>query len=355
MTTDCGSFPITFLPILMNIRILSCAALVSGLFFLQGASMLLAQNIVVAKIFNDASINGKTDSIELLVTKRNLDMRGMIIRDFTPELNDLASGGYRFSNDTLWANVSSGTIIVLSVGPSPLKRTTWTIAVGLSAGQYFGTLSTSPFNIASQDMVMIKSADAAFSGIGGNIHALAVAITSATIGQVSPSFRSARLPVLTSATPYALALLQYPNPVYTGDGMDFVVITPTSGTGQAGYTPVQFGLPHSLGYSELLKFLRGLSTSVARVVAQNESLSVYPNPAQERVTVRLGNVPSSGIVTIAVVSMLGIPVGTESVSVVKGSSEFEYSCAYLPQGAYILEVRERNGSVLSRCSFMKMK
>jgi hypothetical protein len=68
--------------------------------------------------------------------------------------------------------------------------------------------------------------------------------------------------------------------------------------------------------------------------------------------VRLGNVSERSILTIAVVNILGMTIGTEVMNVLGAHSQIEYSCLDLLQGAYMLEVREANGSVLSRGSFI---
>src|SRR3954452_2590777 len=69
-----------------------------------------AQSVVINKYFNSGTT---ADVVELLVIQDGLDMRGMIIKDFSSNMANDGGGKYQFSNDALWASVPKGTLIVL--------------------------------------------------------------------------------------------------------------------------------------------------------------------------------------------------------------------------------------------------
>src|SRR6266480_7213567 len=67
-------------------------------------------SVVVNKYFNSGTT---ADVVELLVIQNNLDMRGMIIKDFSASMANDGGGKYTFANNALWSSVRSGTLIVL--------------------------------------------------------------------------------------------------------------------------------------------------------------------------------------------------------------------------------------------------
>lgn len=71
---------------------------------------LAAQEIVINKVYNGGQ--GGVDIVELLIIKNNLNMRGMIIRDFAVTNNVLhtdsvsaGSGYYVFADKPEWSSV----------------------------------------------------------------------------------------------------------------------------------------------------------------------------------------------------------------------------------------------------------
>src|SRR5215211_1240111 len=67
--------------------------------------------VVVNKYFNSGTAAG--DIVELLVIQNNLDMRGMIIKDFSASMVNDGGGKFTFSTNSLWSTVPAGTLIVL--------------------------------------------------------------------------------------------------------------------------------------------------------------------------------------------------------------------------------------------------
>lgn len=133
-----------------------------------------AQSVVINKLFNTGTAS--EDVVELLVVTNNLDMRGMIIKDYTANMDSDGGGIYTFSNNTLWSSVRSGTIIVLrennSANDVVINNSDFNLDIGLNNATYF-TNGGGSFDIAATDMVMIKSAGSSTSDVAGSIHVLA--------------------------------------------------------------------------------------------------------------------------------------------------------------------------------------
>src|ERR1700759_781616 len=69
-----------------------------------------AQSVVINKYQNSGTT---ADIVELLVIQDGLDMRGMILKDFSSNMANDGGGKYQFSTNTLWSSVPAGTLIVL--------------------------------------------------------------------------------------------------------------------------------------------------------------------------------------------------------------------------------------------------
>src|ERR1700742_1341439 len=132
-----------------------------------------AQSVVINKYQNSGTT---ADIVELLVIQNNLDMRGMILKDFSSNMANDGGGKYPFSNDTLWSPVPSGTLIVLRNNNSAADVTVgggdFNLDVGLQNTTYFSNAGGT-FDIATTEMVMIKAAGSGAAGVTGSIHALA--------------------------------------------------------------------------------------------------------------------------------------------------------------------------------------
>jgi hypothetical protein len=89
-------------------RVSLLAAIVLCLIWLGASAQ--AQTVVVNKYQNSGTTN---DVVELLVVQDMLDMRGMIIKDFSASMASDGGGKSQFTNDALWSSVRAGTLIVL--------------------------------------------------------------------------------------------------------------------------------------------------------------------------------------------------------------------------------------------------
>jgi Bacterial Ig-like domain len=128
-------------------------------------------------------LNGTPDEIELLVvgTKvpgATVDLRGMIIKDFSASFGSDGGGSYTFTSNDLWSAVPVGTLITLKNWSATTDVTTnvatgdFALDVGLLDPTYF-TFGGGVFDIAATEMVMIKAKDSPIAGTTGGIHALA--------------------------------------------------------------------------------------------------------------------------------------------------------------------------------------
>ncbi|MFQ3597399.1 MAG: endonuclease/exonuclease/phosphatase family protein [Chloroherpetonaceae bacterium] len=148
-----------------------------------------AQSVVVNKYYNEgtggAGVAG--DVVELLVIQNNLDMRGMIVKDFTANMANDGGGKFTFTNNTLWSNVPSGTLIVLRNNNSAADTdpSDFVLDVGLTNSTYF-TNGGGVFDIATNEMVMIKAAGSGIAGVTGSIHALAGGTAGAQFNATAP-------------------------------------------------------------------------------------------------------------------------------------------------------------------------
>ena len=135
-------------------------------------------SVVVNKYANIGG--GATDFIELLVIGNQtpgstLDMRGMIVKDFSSSMSGDSGGKFEFADNPLWQSVPVGTLIVLNGGTtsSDTNAADFKIAAGLGDTALFVSSSVSSFDIATTEMIMIKAAGSGTAGVTGGIHALA--------------------------------------------------------------------------------------------------------------------------------------------------------------------------------------
>src|SRR5438874_10158662 len=132
-----------------------------------------AQSVVINKYQNSGTT---ADIVELLVVQNGLDMRGMILKDFSSNMANDGGGKYQFTTDPLWASVPAGTLIVLrnnnSAADTAVGGGDFNLDIGLQNTTYF-TNAGGTFDIATTEMVMIKAAGSGAAGVTGNIHTLA--------------------------------------------------------------------------------------------------------------------------------------------------------------------------------------
>jgi len=116
-------------------------------------------------------VNSTADSIELLAIENNLDMVGMILKDFSGNMSGDAGGSYTFNDVLLWQSVKAGTLVVLTKDATATEDTDASdglMTIKLTNTTYF--TAAGGFDVSNTDMVMIKAAGSGTSGIAGAIH-----------------------------------------------------------------------------------------------------------------------------------------------------------------------------------------
>lgn len=204
-------------------------------------------SVAVNKYFNSGSA---ADSVELLVIQNNLDMRGMIIKDFSASMGGDGGGKYQFASNALWSSVPAGTLIVLRNDTTAADVTVggsdYNLDVGMKNTTYFSNLGGT-FDIAGAEMVMIKASGSVAAGVTGNIHTLAG-------GTATAQFNSVAAPKLITSSQSGTNQFVYANNS-TQSINDF---NGTDATGAA--TGLTFGAGNNANNTAYINSLRGAAT-----------------------------------------------------------------------------------------------
>lgn len=208
--------------------------------------------VIVNKYANIGS--GTSDRIELLVIGDEvpggtLDMRGMIIKDFSSDMTNDSGGKFEFRDVPLWEAVPVGTLITVNGGnSSPDKDSAnFTLEVGLADSSLFTSLGGT-FDIATTDMVMIKSAGSDAGGVAGGIHVLAAGSPGALFNAFpGPKLRA----TASTGTGFAVIANNTHSAASDFNGSD--------ATGGVAVADISFGNPNTLGNAEYIAQLRGIT------------------------------------------------------------------------------------------------
>ena len=142
-----------------------------------------AQNAIPLNVVVNKYVNSVPDRIQLLVVGdgtpgSTVDLRGMIIKDFSSSNANDGGGKFIFADNEVWSAVPAGTLIDL-LGPGALDPVepfvdpaNYYIAARLQDTSAF-LFGGGAFDIGTNDMIMIKAAGTGVSGVAGGIHALA--------------------------------------------------------------------------------------------------------------------------------------------------------------------------------------
>ena len=69
-------------------------------------------SVVINEVLNGGT--GVADAAELLVVENNLNMVGMILKDFSTNMTGDAGRKFTFADNALWQSVKAGTLLVLT-------------------------------------------------------------------------------------------------------------------------------------------------------------------------------------------------------------------------------------------------
>jgi hypothetical protein len=139
-------------------------------------------SVVINKISNSGTADGSGDRVELLVVGNQtpgstVDMRGIVLKDFSSNGTSDGGGAYEFANTTFWSAIPVGTLITIEAGNAVSNDTVaadYVLRLGANDTTYFTQTSTYGINIGSSDLVMIKAAGFGSAGTIGAIHLLAI-------------------------------------------------------------------------------------------------------------------------------------------------------------------------------------
>ncbi len=148
----------------------------TGAWNFSTAAVITPPTVVVNKY-----VNGTPDRVELMVIGSGtpgttVDLRGMILKDFSGDMGTDSGSKFLFTESPLWAAVPVGTLITASNALSSPDTAAgdFKLSVGLSDPALFtATEGSPPLDLRATDMVMIKAAGSDPQGTAGGIHALA--------------------------------------------------------------------------------------------------------------------------------------------------------------------------------------
>ncbi|MFU8892235.1 MAG: Ig-like domain-containing protein [Luteolibacter sp.] len=208
--------------------------------------------VVINKYLNGGGAS--LDLIELLVIGNEVpgstvDMRGMIVKDFSSSMGGDGGAKFEFADTALWQAVPVGTLIVLRFTPTSLDTDpgNFTLDVGLGDTSLFSGLGGS-FDIATNEMVMIKAAGSGADGVDGGIHALAAGAA----GSFFTSFNGPKL-IATGTTGTGFGVIA------DNSNSIFEDFDGTGATGNLAAANMSFGVPNNLANASYISQLRGLT------------------------------------------------------------------------------------------------
>lgn len=200
--------------------------------------------------------NGNPETVEILVVGNEtpgstVDLRGMIVKDFSSNMENDGGGKFEFTTDPLWEEVPAGTLVVLTKNATTTDTSVvdsnFTLRVGMDDTTYFTSLGGT-FDLSGTDMVMIKAAGSGAAGTVGGIHLLAG-------GLAGPLFTSYSGAKLIAATGGSGVLVENSSSTLE----DFK--SGTDATGGISFLPAQFGVANNGTNSAYISTLRGLVPS----------------------------------------------------------------------------------------------
>jgi hypothetical protein len=313
--------------------------------FLYAAPM-LAQDVLINKYRNGGQ--NLIDTVEVLVVRDNFDLRGYVLRDFATSTNSfnadsVSSGSYRFANTSLWQRVPAGTLLVLSLTNGIVQKLGDTvISVGLQNTAYF--IETGRFDIAADDMVMIKRPGAAITGTEGSVHAFCAGpIVSANISGIVPLLSTLQVAAATT-NPFAI-----PSNL-KGDTTDY------NGNRAGTVAQARFGLANNPANQRFLDSLRRFRTQPTSVQHEKQlaltNIRIAPAPISNDCTVGF-QMKASGTVEISLVDMRGHARQLYTAYHAAGEQSVRVSVGGVAQGAYFLVVKTGGGEWREKISVVR--
>lgn len=204
-------------------------------------------------------VNATPDRVELLVIGNGtpgstVDLQGMILKDHSSNTAGDNGGSYTFLTHSAWSAVPAGTLIVLSENATTTDTNSadFVMSVGLLDETFFDVTDGGGFDVATTDMLMLKSAGSGVDGNTGGVHALAGISGAPVAGSFFTTFTGAKVRADgTSGTNAGVRVLNSTSSLgdYTS-GMD--------AEGGVTLAAGDFGVPNSAANATYITELRGL-------------------------------------------------------------------------------------------------
>ncbi|MCX8056790.1 MAG: T9SS type A sorting domain-containing protein [Ignavibacteria bacterium] len=307
-------------------------------------NLMFAQSVVINKFFNSGQSNGLNDAVELLVIENNLNLRGMILKDFSSSMGGDNGGRYQFRDIDLWSKLPKGTLIVIRVSnqTNDVDTSDYLIDVGLRDTLYFQQLGSGTFDIASTELVMIKAAGSEPAGVSGCIHAFGSGAAGTYFNQApEPKLRSSGT---TGTGKFAFA--KNSNSQLTDfNGLD----ADTSST-------LILGQPNNQTNALFINSLRGTQTNVEKnqfLLKDFELFNNYPNPFNPS-TIIAFNLNKDTDVELSVYNLIGTKIKTILHGFYKsGYYEISFDGSGLSSGIYIYRLKTNYGTISKKMILIK--
>ncbi|MGB9664337.1 MAG: T9SS type A sorting domain-containing protein [Ignavibacteria bacterium] len=314
------------------------------LFALILLSDVFSQSVVINKFFNSGKSSGVDDAVELLVIEKDLNMTGMILKDFSSSMNNDNGGKFLFRDVDLWHKIPAGTLIIIRVSNQTNDTDTsdFVLDIGLKDTLYFQQLGTGTFDLASTELVMVKAAGSDSNGVVGSIHAFASGAAGTFFNQTpEPKLRSAG----TSGTG-KFAFAKNSNSLLT----DF------NGIDADTSSYLVLGQPNNQTNSVFITKLRTGETSVQKEFNSSGNFYLYdnyPNPFNPSTNIKFYLSKDTDIELI-VFDLIGKEIQTLTKGFYKaGTYEFNFNGKELSSGIYFHKLKTNFGSSVKKMILIK--
>lgn len=305
---------------------------------------LFSQSVVINKFFNSGKSSGQDDAIELLVIDRDLNLQGMLIKDFSSSMNNDNGGKFVFTSSPLWEKIPRGTLIAIRVSDqsADIDTSDYLIDVGLKDSLYFRQLGTGTFDIASTELVMIKTAGSDTIGVDGSIHAFAA-------GSAGNFFNLAPSPKLRS--PRTVGTGKF---VYAKNSTS--TISDFDGTDADTSSTLTLGQPNNETNAAFISYLRTGQTSVESdklILKDFELFDNFPNPfnASTKISFRISKEDQ---IDLSVYNLLGKLITTLAKGYYRsGIYNSIFDGSFLPTGVYIYQLKTLKGTISKKMIVIK--
>ncbi len=303
-----------------------------------------AQSVVINKFFNSGASGGVDDVVELLVIEKNLNMQGMLIKDFSSSMNNDNGGKYLFLDNPLWSKLPSGTLIIIRVSNVTTDTDTsdYVLDVGLKDTTLFKQMAIGTFDLATTELVMIKSAGSDTTGVYGSIHAFGC-------GSAGTFFNSTPEPKLRSTRGASGGKFAYAKNS-TSSLADF------NGNDADTSSSLILGQPNNQTNALFINRLRTGETNVEEPINVIKDFVVfenYPNPFNPMTTISFKLFRDLQI-ELSVYNLLGKKITTlENGRLKAGYYEYKFNASQLPSGVYLYELKTNDNTDMKKMILIK--